>query len=92
MGSTASPFLNPIAAELDDVGPRPTAQVLSRRTRQRRDDVPSSFGLPVRVHNGTLSPANDAVVPLPGLRIDGLTDTAQYAEGIQFEGLDMMIA
>jgi diguanylate cyclase len=36
MGSTASPFLNPIAAELDDVGPRPTAQVLSRRTRQRR--------------------------------------------------------
>jgi diguanylate cyclase (GGDEF)-like protein len=36
MGTTASPFLNPIAAELEGVGPRPTARVLSRRTRQRR--------------------------------------------------------
>jgi len=36
MGSTATPFLNPIAAELDDVSPRPTVQVLSRRVRQRR--------------------------------------------------------
>jgi diguanylate cyclase (GGDEF)-like protein len=36
MGTTASPFLNPIAAELEGVGPKPTARVLSRRTRQRR--------------------------------------------------------
>jgi diguanylate cyclase len=36
MGTTASPFLNPIAAELEGVGPRPTARVLSRRIRQRR--------------------------------------------------------
>lgn len=36
MGSTATPFLNPIAAELEAVGPRPTAKVLSRRVRQRR--------------------------------------------------------
>ena len=32
---TAS-FLNPIAAELEGVGPKPTAKMLSRRARQRR--------------------------------------------------------
>ncbi|MGA7803022.1 MAG: GGDEF domain-containing protein, partial [Bradyrhizobium sp.] len=36
MGTSASPFLNPIAAELESVGAQPTAQVLSRRLRQRR--------------------------------------------------------
>ena len=36
MGITASPFLNPIAAELEGVGSTPTAKVLSRRARQRR--------------------------------------------------------
>jgi diguanylate cyclase (GGDEF)-like protein len=36
MGTAASPFLNPIAAELEGVGPKPTAKVLSTRARQRR--------------------------------------------------------
>jgi diguanylate cyclase (GGDEF)-like protein len=36
MGTTASPYLNPIAAELESVGPKPTAKVLLRRARQRR--------------------------------------------------------
>jgi diguanylate cyclase (GGDEF)-like protein len=36
MGSTATPFLNPIAAELEGVGSRPTAKALSRRAAQRR--------------------------------------------------------
>jgi diguanylate cyclase len=36
MGTTASPFLNPIAAELEGAGPRPTAKVLARRAKQRR--------------------------------------------------------
>ena len=36
MGTTASPFLNPIAAELESVGPKPTTKVLLRRARQRR--------------------------------------------------------
>ena len=36
MGTTASPFLNPIAAELESAGPKPTAKVLLRRARQRR--------------------------------------------------------
>jgi diguanylate cyclase (GGDEF)-like protein len=33
---TAAPFLNPIAAELEGPGPKPTAAVLSRRVKQRR--------------------------------------------------------
>jgi diguanylate cyclase (GGDEF)-like protein len=36
MGTAASAFLNPIAAELEGVGPKPTAKVLSRRAKQRR--------------------------------------------------------
>jgi diguanylate cyclase (GGDEF) domain len=36
MGTAASPFLHPIAAELEGVGRTPTAKVLSRRARQRR--------------------------------------------------------
>ena len=34
MGTTASPFLNPIAAELEGIGPQPTAKALSRRARK----------------------------------------------------------
>ena len=37
MGTAASSFLHPIAAELEGVGPQPTAKVLSRRARQRRE-------------------------------------------------------
>jgi diguanylate cyclase (GGDEF)-like protein len=36
MGSAASSFLNPIAAELEDVAPKLTAKVLARRAKQRR--------------------------------------------------------
>jgi diguanylate cyclase (GGDEF)-like protein len=36
MGTAASSFLNPIAAELDGVGTKPTATVLLRRAKQRR--------------------------------------------------------
>ncbi len=36
MGTAASPFLNPIAAELESVSPKRTAKALSRRAKQRR--------------------------------------------------------
>jgi len=36
MGTAASSFLNPIAAELEGVGPKPTVKALARRARQRR--------------------------------------------------------
>src|SRR5712672_3706498 len=36
MGTAASPFLNPIAAELESVSSKRTARALSLRARQRR--------------------------------------------------------
>ena len=36
MATAASPFLNPIAAELEGVGTKLTAKVLLRRAKQRR--------------------------------------------------------
>jgi diguanylate cyclase (GGDEF)-like protein len=36
MGTVASPFLNPIAAELDGASPELTAKALARRAKQRR--------------------------------------------------------
>src|SRR6266849_7682373 len=36
MGTAASPFLNPIAAEVESVSPKRTARALSLRARQRR--------------------------------------------------------
>jgi diguanylate cyclase (GGDEF)-like protein len=36
MATAASSFLNPIAAELEGAGPKPTAKALARRARQRR--------------------------------------------------------
>ena len=36
MGTVASPFLNPIAAELEGAAPKQTAKALSRRAKQRR--------------------------------------------------------
>ena len=36
MGTAASPFLNPIAAELESAGPKLSARAQSRRARQRR--------------------------------------------------------
>jgi diguanylate cyclase (GGDEF)-like protein len=61
MGTTASPFLNPIAAELEGVGPKPTAKTLSRRAKQRRDIqgmigasyVVDAFILLIYAHAGT---------------------------------------
>jgi diguanylate cyclase len=62
MGTAASPFLNPIAAELEGVGPKPTAKVLSRRARQRRQIqgmiaasfVLDAFVLLIYAHAGTI--------------------------------------
>jgi diguanylate cyclase (GGDEF)-like protein len=36
MGTAASPFLNPIAAEVEGAAPKQTAKALSRRAKQRR--------------------------------------------------------
>ena len=62
MGTAASPFLNPIAAELESVGSKPTAKTLSRRARQRREIlgmigasyVIDAFLLLIYAHAGTI--------------------------------------
>jgi len=62
MGTAASPFLNPIAAELEGVGSKPTAKTLSRRARQRREIlgmigasyVIDAFLLLIYAHAGTI--------------------------------------
>ncbi len=63
MASAASPPVNPIAAELDGVGAKPTAEALSRRARQRRQIqgmvgasyVIDAFILLIYAHAGTTS-------------------------------------
>jgi diguanylate cyclase (GGDEF)-like protein len=62
MATVASPFLNPIAAELDSVSPKLTAKALSRRAKQRRQIqgmvavgyVIDTFVLLIYAHAGTI--------------------------------------
>ncbi len=62
MGTAASAFHNPIAAEMDGVGSRPTATALSRRAKQRRQIqgmigvsyVIDAFVLLIYSHAGTI--------------------------------------
>ena len=62
MGTAASSFLNPIAAELEGAGPKPTAKVLARRARQRRQILVmigasylvDAFVLLIYAHAGTI--------------------------------------
>jgi len=46
-------------------------------TGQGCDDMTSGFRLPEGIHNRALLLSNVAIVPQPGLRIDGLTYAAQ---------------
>jgi diguanylate cyclase len=80
MGTTASPFLNPIATELESVGPKPTAKVLLRRARQRRQMhavqvVSYSLGASVLwlySYAGTISIFVPSAYFLSGLTVIGL--------------------
>src|SRR3982074_3197562 len=62
MGTAASSFLNPIAAELEGVGPKLTAKALSRRAPQRRQIqgmigvsyVSDAFVLLIYAHAGAI--------------------------------------
>src|ERR1700750_2770826 len=62
MGTAAFSYLNPIAAELEGAGPKPTAKALSRRARQRRQIqgmigvsyVIDAFVLLTYAHAGTI--------------------------------------
>jgi diguanylate cyclase len=81
MGTAASPFLNPIAAELEGIGPGLTAKALSRRARQRRQIqaliaasyVLDGFVLLLYAHAGTTS-----VTIGPAYTASGLLSVAGY--------------
>jgi diguanylate cyclase (GGDEF)-like protein len=81
MGTAASPFLNPIAAELEGIGAGLTAKALSRRARQRRriqaliaaSYVLDGFVLLLYAHAGTTS-----VTTGPAYTASGLLSVAVY--------------
>jgi diguanylate cyclase len=81
MGTAASSFLNPIAAELEGIGPGLTAKALSRRARQRRQIqaliaasyVLDGFVLLLYAHAGTTS-----VTIGPAYTASGLLSVAGY--------------
>jgi diguanylate cyclase len=81
MGTAASPFLNPIAAELEGIGPGLTAKALSRRARQRRQIqaliaasyVLDGFVLLLYAHAGTTS-----ITIGPAYTASGLLSVAGY--------------
>jgi len=81
MGSTASPFANPIAAELEGARPQLTAAALARRARQRRQIqlmIAASYmldGLILSIY------AHAGAVPVsigPAFAACGLTSVAFY--------------
>jgi len=81
MGTTASPFLNPIAAELEGPGQKPSAKVLSRRAKQRRgiqvmiaaSYVADGLILMLYAHAGSIP---DTVGPI--FAVTGLLSVALY--------------
>ena len=81
MGTTASPFLNPIAAELEGTGQKPSAKVLSRRAKQRRgiqimiaaSYVADGLILMLYAHAGSIP---DTVGP--AFAVTGLLSVASY--------------
>jgi hypothetical protein len=81
MGTTASPFLNPIAAELEGAGPTLAAQVLARRARQRRQ-IQGMIAISYLIDGGILSLyAYAETIPQtigPAFAITGLLSVAVY--------------
>jgi diguanylate cyclase (GGDEF)-like protein len=81
MGTTASPFLNPIAAELEGTGQKPSANVLSRRAKQRRgiqvmiaaSYVADALILMLYAHAGSIPE-----IVGPSFAVTGLSSVALY--------------
>ncbi len=80
MGTAASSFLNPIAAELEGAGPNPTAKALSRRAKQRRHTLAAqvaSYALGAAVlliyaHAGTIGALVPSAFFLCGVSLIGV--------------------
>mmetsp|Transcript_46697 Transcript_46697/g.78382 ORF Transcript_46697/g.78382 Transcript_46697/m.78382 type:complete len:367 (+) Transcript_46697:1067-2167(+) len=61
-------------------------------SRQRSDHDATSLGLPPCIHDGACLAAHDVMIPLPGLTVDGLPNTAENAEARQIVLCDGTIA
>ncbi len=80
MGTAASSFLNPIAAELEGADPNPTAKALSRRAKQRRHTLAAqvaSYALGAAVlliyaHAGTIGALVPSAFFLCGVSLIGV--------------------
>jgi diguanylate cyclase (GGDEF)-like protein len=82
MGTAASPFLNPIADEVEGVGPtKPTSEALLRRARQRRQ-IQGMIGVSYVIDAGVLLIyAHAGTIPAtigPAFAICGLVSVAGY--------------
>src|SRR5262249_22010769 len=75
-----------LALGIDDLGlhaeegARRGAGLQRGRARQRRDQDAAGLGLPPGVDDRAAALADDAVIPLPGFRIDRLADGAEQAQ------------
>src|SRR5258706_3084117 len=75
MGTAASPFLNPIAAELESVSSKRTARALSLRARQRRQIqgmiaasyLVDALGLLIYAQAGTIPSTTSSAFAVLGL-------------------------
>jgi diguanylate cyclase (GGDEF)-like protein len=85
MGTAASPFLNPIGTELERVGPKPAAQVRSRRVAQRR------HMLAVQAVNCTLITAVLLVYCYAGT-IPTVIPSAYFLSGIGLIGIFVVLS
>jgi len=59
---------------------------------QGGDEDAARLGLPPRIDDGAFAPADDVVVPVPGLGVDGLADGAEDAEAGDVRFLDPGVA
>src|SRR5688572_20474499 len=72
--------------------PRRRARFQLRRTGQRRDQDAAGLGLPPGIHDGAAPVADDAVIPLPGLRVDRLAHGAEQAQALARRRLHRRVA
>ena len=59
---------------------------------ERRDSNASGLGLPPGIDNGATPPADEFLIPHPGLWVDGLADGAEQAEATEVGALGIFLA
>mmetsp|Transcript_11143 Transcript_11143/g.25229 ORF Transcript_11143/g.25229 Transcript_11143/m.25229 type:complete len:580 (+) Transcript_11143:1307-3046(+) len=73
-------------------GTRSASRLLRKGTGKRRDHVSARLRLPPRVDDRAFLLAHHLVVPLPSLRVDGLANRSEQAQGGQVARVDDVVA